>query len=227
MQIKQFFKKYIFRIVDLKNHIFVADFRTKNSRINTFCANKHTILNKDCENWICTNCTNYDIINIKNCKGGTQIMESRYSFNDISKYIISKCNYDEKIITNLRLQKILYYVQGYFIKKYDILAFDSDIEAWQYGPVIPDSYYEYCANGAKPIVFDKEKMYDYLDEISERKHKRLLDAIIDKCMSFSITSLVNKTHGETPWIQAGARNKINVEIMEAYFKNNDPLELGV
>lgn len=157
---------------------------------------------------------------------GVYIMESKYNVSNISKYIISKCNYEKKIITNLYLQKILYYVQGYFLKKYNMLAFDSDIEAWQYGPAIPDSYYEYCANSTKPIVFAGNEIDDYLDGISKKKHKRLIDDIIEKCMSLFTTSLVNKTCCETPWSQTGNRDIIDVKIMAAYFINNDPLELG-
>lgn len=39
-----------------------------------------------------------------------------YKALDISKYIINKCVNDEKYISNLQLQKILYFIQKEFLK---------------------------------------------------------------------------------------------------------------
>ena len=39
-------------------------------------------------------------------------------------------------LTNLKLQKILYFAQAEHLKKYNQKLFNQDIEAWQYGPVV-------------------------------------------------------------------------------------------
>ena len=59
-----------------------------------------------------------------------------YKAVDLSKYIVIKCAVDDYPITNLHLQKILYYIQKDFLQK-DKLAFFEDVEAWQFGPVVP------------------------------------------------------------------------------------------
>lgn len=43
-----------------------------------------------------------------------------YKAENIAKYIIAKCNNDKQHISNLKLQKILYYIQAEFliVKKY-------------------------------------------------------------------------------------------------------------
>lgn len=46
-------------------------------------------------------------------------------------------------ITNLRLQKLLYFIQVAFLLDYDEVAFTENIEAWPYGPVVPDVYFDY------------------------------------------------------------------------------------
>ena len=51
-----------------------------------------------------------------------------YAAIDLSKYIVSKCIRDDHPISNLQLQKILYYIQKDFLKKGKI-AFPDDIEA--------------------------------------------------------------------------------------------------
>lgn len=42
----------------------------------------------------------------------------------------------------MKLQKLLYYVQGFHIAVFNRPLFNEDIEAWMYGPVVP-AVYEY------------------------------------------------------------------------------------
>lgn len=52
-----------------------------------------------------------------------------YSAVDLSKYIVYKCITEGQPISNLQLQKILYYIQREFLKN-DRIAFADDIQAW-------------------------------------------------------------------------------------------------
>ena len=69
---------------------------------------------------------------------------------DLADYIIDKCNKDDMPISNLQLNKILYCIQRHFLKQ-GTYAFYDDIEAWCFGPVIPDVYYKYGICGVMPI----------------------------------------------------------------------------
>lgn len=100
-----------------------------------------------------------------------------YEAVHIAKYIINKCTIDQHPISNLQLQKILYCIQRDFLKN-DMLAFDDDFEAWQFGPVIPEVYYLFCGFGAIRIQmkYDLDIGSDYaalINPIIERK--RLLN----------------------------------------------------
>lgn len=153
-----------------------------------------------------------------------------YDYSIISNYIIAKCNQDEKPITNLRLQKILYYVQGYFLKKYHELAFTSDIEAWTYGAVVPDAYFDFCSYSlTEPKSFLHLENLDYhLDKIENSKDVRLLNKIINSCMAVSVSQLINKIQNESPWKESkvdGSRELITREKMQDYFLNSDPLKI--
>ena len=55
-----------------------------------------------------------------------------YKAIDIAKYIINKCTIDQHPISNLQLQKILYYVQKAFLEK-NMVAFDDEIEEFDGG----------------------------------------------------------------------------------------------
>ena len=77
-------------------------------------------------------------------------MSSKYSAEIMAGYTVSKCINDGLPISNLQLQKILYYIQKRYLTD-NKTAFDDDFEAWQFGPVIPLVYYKYSGFGAMPI----------------------------------------------------------------------------
>lgn len=94
-----------------------------------------------------------------------------YRAIDLSKYIVSKCVSDNQPISNLQLQKILYYIQKDYLKRNE-KAFSDDIETWQFGSVIPNVYYYYCGFGVMPIVFSRDSF-----EL-DIKDKNIIDDIL-------------------------------------------------
>lgn len=115
-----------------------------------------------------------------------------YSAMDIAKYVIDKCIDDEMPISNLQLQKILYYLQVYFIKHEGIPLFEDEIEAWQFGPVIPEVYYEYCGFGGFEIQIKQET-----DILLENKEKSIIDSIVDEKRKMEPWELVKDTHDKS------------------------------
>lgn len=152
-------------------------------------------------------------------------MEICYDVKNIAKYIIAYCNKNEKSITNLVLQKILYYVQGYFIKRYGMLAYEAEIVKWPYGPVVPEAYFNLCSYRNLPIQFDSEDYDECLDLITNPKHKTLINKIIERCINVSVTNIVNKTHAETPWADARMKQVIGIDKIDDYFSENDPWKI--
>lgn len=124
-----------------------------------------------------------------NERGINMLQELGLSAVDLSKYIVTKCAVDDCPISNLQLQKILYYIQKYFLK-HDSIAFYDDIEAWQFGPVVPSSYYRFCGFGAMPI----DLMYFNLGSISCPESKRAVDDIILDKRNLNPWILVQETH---------------------------------
>ena len=56
------------------------------------------------------------------------------------------------LLTNLKLQKLLYYIQAWFlVKNQGQPLFKENIEAWQYGPVVREIYDKYKCFGRNPI----------------------------------------------------------------------------
>lgn len=115
-----------------------------------------------------------------------------YNAIDIAKYIIDYCNKNKRLVSNLKLQKMLYYVWIDYYKKSSFPLFNEDFCAWTFGPVIPDVYYEFCSYAGSPIIknFNLEFSND-LEKINE---------IIDKYMDKSPYELVQMSHKKDyPW----------------------------
>lgn len=81
-----------------------------------------------------------------------------YKALDIAKKLIFKAQNDEpnggERLTNLKLQKLLYYQQGYHLAAFGTPLFSEDVESWMYGPVVPSVYDVFSAYGssALPVV---------------------------------------------------------------------------
>ena len=105
---------------------------------------------------------------------------------EIAKYIIDKCTKDNCPISNLQLQKILYYIQREFLQQ-GTIAFPENIEAWQFGPVIPEVYKQYCGFGALPIRMKYVIVIRSNDE-------NIINPIIEKKRMLNPWDMVSDTH---------------------------------
>lgn len=118
-----------------------------------------------------------------------------YKVLDVARYIIEYCIGLGKPISNLKLQKMLYFLWIDYYKMNREPLFAEEICAWQLGPVVPEVYYEYCAYGGMPIyrIEDKECSIQECD-------KSILENSIANYMCKSARELVNLTHAQgKPW----------------------------
>jgi uncharacterized phage-associated protein len=56
-------------------------------------------------------------------------------------------------ITNLALQKLLYFAHSIHLVRTKMPLVSGYFEAWQYGPVHPSAYRAFKASGSEPIIF--------------------------------------------------------------------------
>lgn len=122
-----------------------------------------------------------------------------YKADVLARYIVDKCTNDGQPITNLQLQKILYFIQLNFIKIMNVAAFNEDMEAWQHGPVIPEVYSEYSYCGGTPIF----QTYEGIEkEIKGGIGKEIIDTVVELAREMNPWDLVRASHAEgTPWQQ--------------------------
>ena len=105
-----------------------------------------------------------------------------YSANQIANYFLSLT--DEEVgdvMTNLNLQKLLYYAQGFHLAIHERPLFSEPIEAWMHGPVVPETYHLYSQHGAMPIPYPEDFEPSAIDEDT----RELLDEVYDVYGQFS------------------------------------------
>lgn len=138
-----------------------------------------------------------------------------YSAVDVARYIIWYCKRQGYSISNLKLQKILYFVQAEFLVNTGKPCFSEEIEAWDFGPVVPIAYRKYKHFGSSDIpdaVSDNNVIAD--------EDKELIKTVIDKFADYSATDLVSLTHNQFPWIDAyipHMNREITPDAIREYF----------
>lgn len=156
----------------------------------------------------------------------------KYQAIDICRHVINYSNQKEYGVSNLKLQKLLYFIQAYFLLTKKEPCFSDKIEAWDLGPVVPDAYREYKQFGSGNIptityVIEKDsnniwasRVVPFYDEVITQEDKRTSEVVVDKFSDYSAMDLVKLTHNQKPWIDAYVpkrNNEITIEAIEEYF----------
>ncbi len=137
-------------------------------------------------------------------------MDGKYSVDTISKYIINYCDEHFGGVSNLRLQKLLYFVQAQFIMDLDIAAFKEEMEAWSFGPVVPEIYRKYKIFGRDNIILNtnddiKKYLFSFDDAINEEisnEDMHIIDKALKATADVSTAELVRVSHIQDPWKNA-------------------------
>lgn len=144
---------------------------------------------------------------------------------DVAKFFIQYYDDNDVLITNLMLNKLLYFAQGHHLAEYGKPLFGETIEAWKYGPVVPSVYRKYKPYGKGPIHNDGR--FDCRNLFSDDAMSLLLD-VAEYYMDYSSSKLVALTHEQgSPWDKAFSGHEderhlaIDEDDMRLYFQGID------
>ena len=133
-----------------------------------------------------------------------------------AKYLLTLEDPDVGDLTNLKLQKLLYYSQGIHLALKGQPLFGEAIEAWQHGPVVPSIWRKFRDHGAFPLAvpegFDLDSVPGSAREVMDEVH-----AVYGQ---FSAWRLREMTHSEPPWrdsYREGANVEIPHQALREYF----------
>lgn len=142
--------------------------------------------------------------------------------NQAADFLLSESREQGEILTNLKLQKLLYYAQAWFLALEDRALFSEDFQAWAHGPVLPSQYRRFREFAWRPLTVEVAA-----PQIADEAVRLHLESIIEEFGTETAVALERMTHRESPWIDArnglpnGAASdaRISKESMKKYYRD--------
>lgn len=137
----------------------------------------------------------------------------------VINYLLCEC----EDITPLALQKLLYYVQGFYYAFMNHFIFEENCEAWVHGPVFRNVYFKY-----REHCSDSIKCNDIsIGKLLSGSEQTITDSVIKNLSGYSGKTLEAFTHLETPWLVTRAdltesentNKEIDKQLIGTYFTN--------
>lgn len=137
-----------------------------------------------------------------------------YSSQAVANYFIDLGRRDSKPLSPLKLQKLVYFAHGWYLALTGEPLLNEQIEAWQYGPVVPSLFWDFREFGSesidRPATTIEVGNGDFLvevktprieDEVGDHEPaKSILNRVWDSYGQFTAVQLSNMTHKSgTPW----------------------------
>ena len=124
-------------------------------------------------------------------------------------------------VSNLKLQKLLYYAQAWNLAFTGERLFADECEAWVHGPVVARVFGAYKANRWSCI---SETIGEPSRDEAIVEH---IDSVLEAYGGLGATELERLTHREKPWLEARgslapdetSRNVISTETMKDFYNN--------
>ena len=142
------------------------------------------------------------------------MLDSTLSAQEVANYFLA--NVDAEAgdnISNLKLQKLVYYAQGLYLAMQGEPLFAEPLEAREYGPVVPSLHQAYRYRSARSIEPpERFEAGDYAPEVRE-----LLDAVLEVYGQYSVVKLMHMTRAEPPWRDTLRDREITRESLRDFF----------
>lgn len=146
--------------------------------------------------------------------------KGKYNAIDVANWFLNEnrkqMNFeDSEFMTNLKLQKLLYYAQGCYLAQKGESLIKEDFLAWEHGPVVRTIYDRFRKFGSNGIQYED----DYEDKLDEDT-KILLKKVYNQFGQYTAWKLRDMTHQEKPWKETIRNCVIDRKIMQNYFKEH-------
>ena len=152
---------------------------------------------------------------------------------NISVYIINYSNEVHSPINNLKLQKILYYLQAISLVELNQKCFESKIMKWYTGPGIPWLYQHFRIYGHEAIPtqkqpqkmrFDKNTMNIISQDMPQLdlKIKKIIQKLVISYTNISDSFCMLKEK-DNPWETTNISEEISCEKLKKYQKHKNEL----
>lgn len=124
-----------------------------------------------------------------------------YSAMQIANAFIQKAQ-EGKVpdLTPMKLQKLMFFAQSWYLKRHKQKLIDDHFVRWQYGPVIPSVYYEFSNFGADNITQPATNPFGIITVNLTAVDNAFIDEVIETYGKFDGWKLSVMTHQpKTAW----------------------------
>jgi len=115
---------------------------------------------------------------------------------DVTDFLLVESRERGEVLTNLKLQKLAYYAQAWWLAQKGEPLFAEDFQAWVHGPVLPSQYRRFRDFQWRPLLVDVQRPALPAEVAS------YLTQIVDVFGTETAVSLELMTHRERPWLEA-------------------------
>lgn len=116
----------------------------------------------------------------------------------VANELIQRSLDNQQGLTPMQVQKLTYFCHAWMLALFHRPLIEQPIEAWQYGPVVPDVYRSLRRYGGEPVRLRIQGFHDQFDD--EELH--IIDQVFEKYGDYSGAQLSALTHDKgTPWQQ--------------------------
>ena len=116
--------------------------------------------------------------------------------HDVAERLISICLDHGDLLTNLKLQRLLYYAQAWHLALYDRPLFPDRFAAWATGPIQPEVYETHGGCGDGPLARPIRSIV-----LTKKREQHLCD-VLEAYGDMSSFTLERLSMDEEPWREA-------------------------
>jgi uncharacterized phage-associated protein/DNA-binding XRE family transcriptional regulator len=133
----------------------------------------------------------------------------KLSIFDMANYILQygetklEKNFD---ISNLKINKLLFFVEKAIVEMMGGRIFDWPVQAWQHGPVYPQLYHRYSSFGRDTIKEPNNNV------VLAPAIAKIVNKTLDKYIEYSAKKLEDMSHKESEWSSVYVEGVRNIEL---------------
>jgi uncharacterized phage-associated protein len=141
----------------------------------------------------------------------------------VANYLIELSEENRFLIDHMKLQKLAYIAHGWHLAITGRPLFENRIEAWKYGPIIPDLYWSFKRFGHTPItkqsIVDAGIQHAVDCNLEDEQSRQIVKRVWEQYKKFSGLNLSTMTHADgTPWQRTPLDGMIDDELIKSHYQ---------
>jgi uncharacterized phage-associated protein len=145
------------------------------------------------------------------------VVPKSYKSTSIAKELLIRASLEQKTLTPMQLIKLVYLAHAWMLAIYSRPLISEEVEAWQYGPVIPSLYHKIKEYRSNPVEYINSEENDSIDDNSVD----IINQVYEQYGRFSGIELSMLTHETgSPWEITWSNNKntISNDLITYYYR---------